>query len=85
MITVPDRLATRAIAIIKGEAAVDDRDVSDIELKMERDYLAVRLELDRAPVLVHLGIRGSSAIADLPAFDSELRRIVRLIFDARPR
>lgn len=85
MMTIPDLLATRAIAIIKGEAAGDDRDISDIELKIERDYLAVRLVIDRAPVLVYLGIRASTALADLPAFDDELQRIIRLIFDARPQ
>jgi len=85
MITAPDLLATRAIALIKRETAVDDRDVSGIELQIERDYLAVSLVLDRTPVLVYLGIRASTALADLPAFDDELRRIVRLVFDARPR
>lgn len=85
MMTVPDLLETRAIAIIEREAAADERCVSAIELTIQHDYLAVRLEVERAPILVHLGIRASTAVADLPAFDVELQRIIRLIFDARPR
>ena len=77
-------LSACARTIIERESTVHDRRVRNVELRVESDNIAVQLDLDQSPALIYLGVRASTAAADLSAFDAELRRIIRLIFEARP-
>ena len=83
--SIAETLTTRAKELVDREARLANRRVGNVSITCSIEWLALHLEIDRSPTLIHLRIKPADALEDLERFDGEVESIARLLLGVSRR